>query len=598
MAMICRQIQDDVSGGSSTASSGGTSPPRKRKWHPKTFTGCLRCKERRIKCDEAHPGCLRCAKASLPCPGYKPPITRLFEPRPGPKFNCSDDKVNYEYFVHGGSAVLARFQLNSVAFWTQLAPQLGESNDAVKHGLLALGSIQAPLHRGTAQDQLPYKRPEWSTVALQHVSKAMHLLGAANPDTVPVEVVLACCIFFLAVEIWTEKKSYSDVHILAAHKILNGELKPMAGAALPSSHEIITVYKPMVDELVIQACTFGDDFPPPKSHLSYYYQLGHRLDSVYSILNWKDALDVLVQLLRCVLRVTSKPFSYPLRKTVSTALDEFGNVLERLRAAMTPASQGCTAEEEHSHLRLHHRVARIMLHTLGQKDESNYDAFVDEFDFVLRSCKTMVKKRVSTPQDRAPNITSPVLGLLPPLFFVATKCRDSIIRHKALDLLHDSAVSERHWTSCMATALAKFVVEQEEESLSGIVKSESSTAASKHVRLLHANFSSAERIVELQYSVFIDDEFQGIHEAVLPYQSHPSVQIVSVTATMSRKVLRACGYTGLILFTPPIECHCEEKSQSSFGPTDEESLANKPDIATLVQHTGLSSHGEVVLGGK
>lgn len=34
--------------------------------------GCISCKARRVKCDEAHPHCQRCQKAGLACKGYEP----------------------------------------------------------------------------------------------------------------------------------------------------------------------------------------------------------------------------------------------------------------------------------------------------------------------------------------------------------------------------------------------------------------------------------------------------------------------------------------------------------------------------------------------
>lgn len=37
---------------------------------PVRSTGCLQCRKRRVKCDEAWPSCQRCAKHGVPCPGY------------------------------------------------------------------------------------------------------------------------------------------------------------------------------------------------------------------------------------------------------------------------------------------------------------------------------------------------------------------------------------------------------------------------------------------------------------------------------------------------------------------------------------------------
>ncbi|KAL4902020.1 fungal-specific transcription factor domain-containing protein [Aspergillus multicolor] len=40
----------------------------------KTRTGCSRCKQRRIKCDESHPDCNNCTRRGFECPGYKRPL--------------------------------------------------------------------------------------------------------------------------------------------------------------------------------------------------------------------------------------------------------------------------------------------------------------------------------------------------------------------------------------------------------------------------------------------------------------------------------------------------------------------------------------------
>ncbi|KAI0412969.1 hypothetical protein F5X98DRAFT_379222 [Xylaria grammica] len=55
-----------------------TAPPVKRRaTHAKARTGCLTCKRRKVKCDEARPACARCLKSGHRCAGYedvrKPP---------------------------------------------------------------------------------------------------------------------------------------------------------------------------------------------------------------------------------------------------------------------------------------------------------------------------------------------------------------------------------------------------------------------------------------------------------------------------------------------------------------------------------------------
>jgi hypothetical protein len=55
------------------------------------------------------------------------------------------------------------------------------------------------------------------------------------------------------------------------------------------------------------------------------------------------------------------------------------------------------------------------------------------------------------------------LGIVPPLFVVATKCRDSVIRRQAIDLLKTSSRREGMWDSELAARIGMWVATIEEE---------------------------------------------------------------------------------------------------------------------------------------
>ncbi|KAK5098410.1 hypothetical protein LTS08_006543 [Lithohypha guttulata] len=52
---------------------------RKKKHHAKSRHGCISCKKRHLKCDEARPECQRCIKDFGKCEGYRTPKAWLFE---------------------------------------------------------------------------------------------------------------------------------------------------------------------------------------------------------------------------------------------------------------------------------------------------------------------------------------------------------------------------------------------------------------------------------------------------------------------------------------------------------------------------------------
>ncbi|KAI1138553.1 hypothetical protein F5Y05DRAFT_43544 [Hypoxylon sp. FL0543] len=57
-------------------------PTRKRASKPKVRTGCISCKRRHVKCDEAKPSCAECERLGLMCEGYAPPKTKTLASRP------------------------------------------------------------------------------------------------------------------------------------------------------------------------------------------------------------------------------------------------------------------------------------------------------------------------------------------------------------------------------------------------------------------------------------------------------------------------------------------------------------------------------------
>ncbi|KAL4954136.1 fungal-specific transcription factor domain-containing protein [Aspergillus filifer] len=62
---------------------------RVRRNRVKTRTGCSRCKQRRIKCDETKPHCNQCTRRDYECPGYKRPLKWSSEYEIGTSGNTS-----------------------------------------------------------------------------------------------------------------------------------------------------------------------------------------------------------------------------------------------------------------------------------------------------------------------------------------------------------------------------------------------------------------------------------------------------------------------------------------------------------------------------
>lgn len=122
----------------------------------------------------------------------------------------------------------------------------------------------------------------------------------------------------------------------------------------------------------------------------------------------------------------------------------------------------------------------------GVKPESDWDRFMGDFDsivslaeifinrtrFVLINSTVREKNKIADVLFRPPGRSSRKqtfsfsLGIIPPLYVVATKCRDRDIRRRAFTLLKNCNRREILWDSNLATEAVKQVIMFEESSAS------------------------------------------------------------------------------------------------------------------------------------
>ncbi|KIX95051.1 uncharacterized protein Z520_09361 [Fonsecaea multimorphosa CBS 102226] len=549
-------------------------PGRKKRWHHKDFNGCMKCKQRRVKCGLEKPACLRCQKLGVLCPGYRPLQIRIFElTRRRDDFQCEEDVANFDYFVESGSKIVALSQTTSQPFWSRFVLQLAETNAIIKHGLIALGALLRPLHAIPSSQKYDTICPPQA--ATKH-SAAMYQLKSAALGALPPEAAIACCLVSAELDRWTEKSTSPVLQIMLAYRLLEGRSRANAAAPSTTKDDCQQLFEPMVDELLVDACSSADNFPTLTSGLMSNYQLASGLNRVESITTYMDALHSVASLLKAAFRSTCPYIVATAAEMdkISLTMDTLGHKLQHFHAVGE-------VPVEYQLLQVHHQVARIMFYTLGRDDEWIYDAFLPNFASIVEQMQHITS---SLKMMRAQSAIAPTLGLIPPLFLVATKCRHPEVRQKALHLLHGVLRSERGWTSCMSAAISQFVIreetkegEEQPQPCAGTLQNHPDNLYGnslperrprRRIRLDEVEFSSRENKIYLAYTVYSSNPNNSPGSkriASIPYLSHPSLETNNSTTTcqMSRKVLRHCGYTGVVLFSPQIECHCVVRSDSS-----------------------------------
>lgn len=119
------------------------------------------------------------------------------------------------------------------------------------------------------------------------------------------------------------------------------------------------------------------------------------------------------------------------------------------------------AREQHglNMLRCRAKVDRVLSACCLYTEASIYDRYMDDFEDVLAICKYTL---TSDDVDQRLFTVSLDEGLLYPLWFVATHCRDSRLRHSALNMLQKLPTGRNVWHVEAMTRSAELCVQYEE----------------------------------------------------------------------------------------------------------------------------------------
>ncbi|ETN43991.1 uncharacterized protein HMPREF1541_10856 [Cyphellophora europaea CBS 101466] len=148
---------------------------RKKSWKPKVKTGCVTCKNRRVKCDENKPDCRRCSATGRKCEGYRfagpgigtsvwdhpwahswtphafalgpddnsgffPPGSLLQQPSVF-VFDTAEEQQSFEFFqVYSVPEFTALFPPD-LDFWCYSVLPISMMQPAVRHAVASLGAL-------------------------------------------------------------------------------------------------------------------------------------------------------------------------------------------------------------------------------------------------------------------------------------------------------------------------------------------------------------------------------------------------------------------------------------------------------------------------
>ncbi|GAB1320414.1 hypothetical protein MFIFM68171_10624 [Madurella fahalii] len=480
-------------------------PPHSgRKGSKKVRTGCITCKIRKVKCDEAKPFCMRCTKTGRSCDGYldaktmaqrrrrsgapvghgagapQAPLTLLYE------WASSDERRAFHFFQHVTAPCLSG-DLDG-AFWRVLVLQICQSEPAVRHAVLAVSSLHEAMVQAAMMTTYVDIEGRSSFALYQYNQAIACLLNQMRTVDARPLVPLLTCVLFVCIELMQSKDRDSLIHLDQGRQILS-QLGRKASARNPEIDLIKQHLVPMYTRLSLTSLMFGADpvaIPAPLKTLTEVPMLFETIDEVrYALYDFMDECLRFAKKSHTAkigeippddLRVFENEQDYLLRK-----LAKFNVAFSLYRSAKARESPpGSIAL-----IQIHVHTTFIWVSTALNQHETVFDDYVDTFSAIIPLATEFMDTLAAAPASREQlNPGKPggsalsadtrrlsamfsfEMHIIAPLYFVAAKCRHPVIRRAALNLLRrNPARRENLWRANVMAAIAERTMRVEEKHL-------------------------------------------------------------------------------------------------------------------------------------
>ncbi|KAI0855531.1 hypothetical protein F4860DRAFT_31972 [Xylaria cubensis] len=449
-----------------------------RKSAPKTRSGCIVCKKRRLKCSEEKPQCRRCKSAGWRCE-YGEPLKPQNQDYPW------KDSMSLYIAEHVGESVEDReligiFQLMTdnepryaawgTVGWSHSTLQLAVTYPSVRQSLCAVGALYKAFLQGehlSHGSQEIMETPSTRLVLLRY-NRAVRAVSKdlSHKSQVSPQPVLVCCALFIWLELMQNNVEMGIAHLLSGLEVISRfSQQPRALQLDPS---ILHLFM----RLQIQLAAYGRPPSEASSTNSRRSMEAHFTPITDLFLGVRDQRSILHDKLLEALQLSRKQqvlqrlgyaeadILLALHYQRDTLLVDFAQ-LQPWLFDTDPEDLGMLL------LNSYHLFAKVFLETLFTETETVYDNYAIEFETLVRQ-----SHRLLLSQER--NSLTVTLtfdqGVIPILFFVCLKCRIPSTRQSALSLLRSAPEREGMWHRDSILAAASFKMAMEAASQTRICR--------------------------------------------------------------------------------------------------------------------------------
>lgn len=505
---------------------------------------------RHVRCDEQKPACSRCIKSGRQCDGYsldgrrpnQAPLQIVhWQPDTLALYRISvdiagnnEERRAFQFFREHSTADFPGFFESS--FWSRLVLQASHAEPSIRHAVIALGS----LHEHVRQE-------EWTSLkngrtcdpfALQQCNKAIGHLNQiiCSNGQRSKEMLLMSCAIFVCFESLQGNYESALSHMLGGLRIFRdwqaeaGKISPARTASSPQHQQSIdSEIVQMFSRLNVQMLVFPDTHLIPADFVKQaVHQVIDPFPGTFTTL--KEARDCLDNCMSYQLQASAAAYfngqssennvgpgrpqhaaNEDLLPQWSASFDAF---VEKAGPSLRPEElQGVEL------LQIQYNCAKILLSIDFPPRETAFDEFAALFENVVCLATSVIHKSGLAENSERQGNFSFETAIVPPLYFTATRCRDSWIRRQALSLLASTSRQEGLWNSGMLSRIAErlILIEEERDDIGHVTRSEGILVTSR-LSVLNATIYSAKRqvLVECcQHKCSLDGEMTLLDEWIM-----------------------------------------------------------------------------------
>jgi hypothetical protein len=354
-------------------------------------------------------------------------------------------------------------------FWTRFLPQISHRYPAIRHAVSAVGAVYGKQLLPANADSADAEQ-----FILQQYNKAIQsFLGQLNsPQTVGIDFVLVTCLLFVCLETLRSKNVRALDHIQSGVQILASRLKEKKVAVNNEfERELLHIF----GRLNIQTGLFGRgilplDIHPEKSTIA-------EAGEILAFDNISQARETLTNLqcraLVFIRSVGSKSgityedvFEQQIKEqqSLETEYHTWREAFDQLRKKSSKTT-GISDPRAPLALLIEHHTSLVWLLNCISQEESHFDNFTSNFEEIVCLAEGILELSPKTESKPVAEQFSLDPGVLAQIYWTANKCRDPLIRRRAIATLARCPARQGMWLRPLIVQVASKIVEMEEEAV-------------------------------------------------------------------------------------------------------------------------------------